>query len=516
MNRLIKLSIIIVWIVFVSGCDFNKRTLDTLSLRLKEDITTLDPAFIVDVDGGKISAYLYNGLVRLNTKLEVIPDLAKRWEILDGGKRYRFYLKEGVLFSNGEVLKSQDVKKSFERILDPAVISPRSWIFEKVQGADKFVSGEKNEVIGFKVIDDITFEIILDEPFTPFLSILTTTNALVVIAKTGKNPDGTGPFILQNWQRGNKLVLSRNENYFESIPHIKKVVFRIIPEDFTAITEFENGLIDILDIPRSEFDDFRKNPRWVNCIYSTSGLNTYYLGFNCQQKPYSNPKFRKAVCSAINRTSIIKNYLDSRVEKADSPVHPMLISKDITYSPQMSYDPDYAVEMLRETGVVSVPTLYFSSDREQEGVAELIQNDLKRIGLTVKLEQLEWTAFKEKVSSGDAGMFLLSWWADYPDIENFLYPVFHSKNWGSAGNRVRYKNEKFDNLIDLARTTVDLDKQSGLYEDALNCVIQDTPWVCLWHKKKFSVTQPWVKGYSLSPVYSVEKGTEIKLEQDIR
>jgi len=111
---------------------------------------------------------------------------------------------------------------------------------------------------------------------------------------------------------------------------------------------------------------------------------------------------------------------------------------------------------------------------------------------------------------------IVSLLADYPDIENFLYPVFHSKNWGSAGNRVRYKNEKFDNLIESARTTVDSDKQSKLYEDALNCVMQDTPWVCLWHKKKFTVTQPWVKGYSLSPVYSVEKGTKIKLEQDIR
>lgn len=503
-----------------SGCELEKRVYNTLFVRLKQDITTLDPAFIVDVDGGMLAAYLYNGLVRLDKELNIIPDLAEKWEISPDGAKYRFYLRKDIKFSNGEYLTAGDVKKSFERILDPEVSSPRSWIFEKVKGKESFLLRKSGEVEGFVAVDDHVFEIILDQPFSPFLSMLTTPNAMV-IKPEGKHgiqyiPVGTGPFVFANWQRGNKIELIRNDVYFEGKPKLEKLVVRIVPEDFTAITEFENGNIDILEIPRAEFEYFTQYEKWKNLVFSTDILNTYYLGFNCLEYPYSNPAFRRAVVAGINRDMIIKNFMNSRVTKAESPVPKVLIDEKISFNPQHDYNPSYAKAELEKSGIDfknQTLTLVFNSDKEMEGIAELIQHDLGNIGLKVRLEELEWTAFKEKISTGEAKMFILSWWADYPDIENFLYPTFASVNWGPAGNRVHYKNPQFDKLIERARTEVDKSVQDKLYSEALNIISNDCPWCCLWHKKKYTVVQPWVKNYFLAPVYNVDKGLEIKLER---
>lgn len=509
----------LVHLVILQGCEYKKRSYDTVYLRLKKDITTLDPAFIVDVDGGVLAEYLYNGLVKLDKNLQVVPDLAQRWDVSDGGKHYRFYLRKDVIFTNGKKVTASCVKKSFERILDPKIASPRSWIFEQVYGKDDFLSGQALSVPGFIVVDDYTFDIILTEPFAPFLAILTMTNALIVddyIDVDGeKIPAGTGTFKLKSWERGDAITLIKNEAYFDQKPAINAVLFRVIPEDFTAITEFENGKLDILEIPRAEFEYFTRDVRWKNSVYKTTMLNTYYLGFNCQRVPFSVKQVRKAISCALNTNAIINKYLSGRVTEAFSPAPRLLLNNSFPSGEKHTYNPEYAVKLLKEVsidpGKLNI-SLCYSSDKEMEGVAELIQHDLKQIGITVQLNQLEWVAFKEKIARGDMDMFLLSWWADYPDIENFLYPVFHSSNWGSAGNRVQYKNEYFDKLVENARITSDKASQEELYGKALNILLDDAPWVCLWHRDKFMVCQPWVKHYFLPPVYTVDKGTEITLD----
>lgn len=516
MNRMVLFFIISC--AFITGCDFRERDFDTLYLRLKKDITTLDPAYIVDVDGGRAAAFLYNGLVRLNYDLEVIPDIAKSWEILDGGLRYRFYLHDDVFFSNGARCTAYHIKKSFERILDPSVMSPRSWIFDKVKGAQQFANGGTEAVAGFVAVDDVTFDIVLEEPFSPFLSILTTTNALVAlpIDTSGRTQYcyGTGPFTIDSWERGNRILLAHNQAYFGEQPHISYIELRIIPEDFTAITEFENGKLDILEVPRAEFEYFTENPRFKDNVHSAAILNTYYIGFNCQKYPYSSQEFRRTIASSINREEIISKFLDNTVLLAKSPVPPALLDESVTILETQRYDPDWARGMYKSLNIDEPSlTLYIrSGDRVMEGVAELIQHDLAQTGISITIEGLEWTTFKEKVATGEAGMFILSWWADYPNIENFMYPLFHSSNWGSAGNRTRYANPRVDELIEKARVEVDEQQANRMYEEALTIIMQESPWVCLWHKKQFTVTRPWVYNYKQPSVYTIQKGTEILLK----
>lgn len=503
-------------IFMLCGCSYTERSKETLYLRLEQDINMLDPAFIVDVDGGMVASYLYNGLVRLNERLEIIPDIAQRWEISDDGLTYRFYLRDDVYFTNGKQLTADAVARCLNRIIDPSVASPRSWIFEKVAGYEQGKHNVTASGKGFKVIDEFLFEIHLTEPFAPFLTLLTMPNAAIVDLLHNDQQTvicGTGPYLIEEWVRGDHLLLKRNDRYYGGKAHIQYVKFSVIPEDFTAIAEFENGRIDIMEIPRAEFEYFMDHDIWR--VYSKPTLNTYYLGFNCQRAPFSDYEVRSAIGYAINRHAIIDKYMHGRVSYAESPVPPGLLNSSVYSVEQIPYDAERAKALLRDAGLDQrgfSATLYLSSDKEMEGVAELIQNDLKQVGITIDIRQLEWSAFKEAVAKGEADMFILSWWADYPDIENFLYPVFHSSNWAAAGNRARYKNLRFDALIEQARTTVDQSQRTVLYSQALAIVERENPWICLWHKNAYMVTQPWVKGYALAPIHTVTNCTELKLD----
>ncbi|MCB1195331.1 ABC transporter substrate-binding protein, partial [bacterium] len=311
----------------VNGCNFNNRPYDTLMLRLKEDISTTDPAYIVDVDGSNIAAYLYNGLVKLDKSMQIVPDIAERWEISNDGLSYRFFIRTDVKFTTGEYCTAEHIKRSFMRILDPLICSPRSWIFEQVDGASDYIRGLTGEVTGFMVISPHIFQIQLKEPFAPFLSLLTMPNAFVGIpANTAPAYIiGTGPFYIEKWIRGDKLLLRQNPSYFEGAPHIEHILIRVIPEDFTAITEFETGMLDIMDIPSAEFEYFTRNTLWKDSVHSVELLNTYYLGFNCQKEPCSDVQFRRTVASGISTDKIIQYYFQNRVEKAVSPVPSALL-----------------------------------------------------------------------------------------------------------------------------------------------------------------------------------------------
>ncbi len=229
--------------------------------------------------------------------------------------RYKFFLKKGVRFSNGRGVESHDFKYSFERILDPKTKSPNTWVFDKVEGAKEFQKGGAKEVNGFRVINDHTSEIKLRKPFSPFLSMLTMTPAYVIPKEEverwkndfSSHPSGTGPFVLKRWLPNRELVLEKNENYFDRKAKVKGIVYKIIPEDLTTITEFELGNIDVISLPASAYSKFKNDKKWNKYIMSLEGLNTYYLGMNSSRPPFNNPDLRKAVSYAIDRKKFSKH-----------------------------------------------------------------------------------------------------------------------------------------------------------------------------------------------------------------
>lgn len=505
-------------LLLLMACKANNRLEGYLYYRLSSDLTTLDPAHIVDVTGGLISAKLFNGLVRLDKDMKVIPDIAKGWTISPDGLTYRFKLKRGVKFSNGREVKARDFKYSFERILDRKTRSPNTWVLERIDGARDFMNSHDKDLKGIRVVDDYTLEIRLEAPFSPFLYLLTMSAAYVVpeeeVNRWGpdfsSHPIGTGPFILKEWLPNKEVVLIRNDEYFGSKAEIKGIVYRIIPEDLTAIIEFELGNIDVLSIPATEYRRFSTDHLWKDQIVSIKGINTYYLGMNCLRQPLNNPDLRRAISLAIDREKILKTYYEGRGRLASGPVPDNLRrwKSPVTYP----YNPERAKKIIEEAGFKgSKIELYVTADQEVVDIAEIIQSYLKRVGLNVMIRQLEWSAFKDAINKGEPDLFWLSWWADYPDPENFLFPLFHSSNMGPSGNRTRYYNKRVDRLIELAGQSRDNKRRWRYYEEAERIIVQDAPWVFFWHKTDYIVLQPWVKGFQAYPIYSMDKATEIKI-----
>ena len=519
-NLGIKISsiIILLFCTFLISCSSRNRLDGYVYCRLNANPTTLDPALIVDVTGGTIAAKMFNGLVRIDDDLGIKPDIAERWSVSEDGLKYTFHLRRGVLFSSGREVKADDFRYSFERILDPKGKSPNTWTLDKIAGAGDFLRGRCSSVKGIRVLNDYTLEIRLAKPFSPFLNLLTMTAAYVVpkeeVEKWGpdfsSHPSGTGSFTLKEWMPNREVVLDRRADYFDTKAKARGIIYRIIPEDLTAVTEYEIGNIDMLTIPASEFLRYKKDPKKSSLISSIKGLNTYYLGLNCSKFPFNNKELRRAMQYAIDSKKILNTIYEKRGRQACGPL-PDVIRK-WSMPCQYSYDPQKARDIILREGASGITVdFYITSDQEVIDVAEVIQSYLESAGMHARIKQLEWSAYKEAVNKGEADMFYLSWWADYPDPENFLFPLFHSSNHGAAGNRTRYTNHEVDALIQKGQSTIDDKKRNGFYRKAEQLIVEDSPWVFLWHRTDFVIRQPWVKNYRVYPIYSMDKGTEISL-----
>ena len=492
-----------------------------LYLHLTANPTTLDPALIVDVSGAEVAAKLFNGLVVYDRELNVRPDIAERWIISEDGRTYTFYLRPGVLFGNGCEVTAQDFKYSFERVLSPATRSPRTWVLDRIAGAQDYIDGAAHEVIGIQVVDRYILVLRLEESFGPFISLLTLTNAYVVPQEEVERwgPDfpfhvvGTGPYELADWQHGSQVRLTAKSNYFNGAPQLTGIVYRIIPEVLTTMVEFEMGNLDVIRIPGSEFRRYSIDAEWKKAIVAQPSLNTYYLGFNCQKPPFDDVRLRQAVAYALDRERIRATVFERRGVLADSPIPPLLRKSLPSLSNQYPYDPHKARALMREAGYPSGFSFHMTIAFQPEtlDIVEVIQDYLRKVNIESTLVQLEWSSFKSAVARGETDAFWLSWWADYPDAENFLYPLFHSSNHGAGGNRTLYSNEAVDHLINLGQQTADASVRLQSYSEAERIIIQDVPMLSFWHKTEYYLHQPWVCNFEPFPLATSDKGMEVRL-----
>lgn len=490
---------------------------------LSTDPTTLDPAFIVDIVGGQISAKLFNSLVRYSPDMTIVPDLAEKWESSADGLSYTFYLRQRIHFYNEEKteLTAYDVKYSFERVLSPKTLSPRNWVFQHLVGAEDFIQGKTDRVEGIQLINKYTIKLVLQKPFAPFLGLLTMPNAYIVpqkqIEKYGKDfsnhPVGTGPFMLDKWEHGHKITLKANRNYFESPPKISGIEYKIIPENLAKVADFESGNLDSMEIPETDYARYKKDPKWSKHIIEQSNMNIYYLGFNCQIKPLNNPIVRLAINYAVDVETINKKLYGSKNKIAHGPIPPGLPG----YSPTLkryAYNPQKTKDLLKSAGLGKGFKLeiWLRTKQESLEICELIQGYLRNVGINAVLIQRDWSALKESINKGEAQSFLMNWEADYPDAENFLSPLFYSANWGAGGNRARYKNLEVDKLLELAQQTMDTDKRVALYKKIEKKIVSDAPWLFLWHSTTNILYQSNIKGTKIYPTYNGDKGLDVFIE----
>jgi len=509
----------------LTGCRWRGegRTPGHLHLRLSSNPTTLDPALIVDVTGATIAAKLFNGLVRFNEALDIVPDAARTWTLSPDGRTYTFRLRRGMTFSNGREVTAEDFRYSFERVLKPATRSPITWVLDRIEGTREVMAGRTDHASGIRVIDGQTLAITLERPFGPFLSLLGMSAAYVVPREEverlgqdfGSRPVGSGPYVLKEWRHGQSLVLAARPHPPAEGPRLQGIIYRVIPEDLTAVVEFETGGLDVLPIPAAEYRRYTTDPRWSGRVFGRPGLNCYYLGLNCSRPPFNDVRVRRAVNMAIDRKRILDTLYEKRGVLAAGPVPPALRKSfpppDRTGYP---YDPEQARQIISEAGLGNAKIrIFVSAEPEVLDIVEVIQYYLNKAGVLADIVQLDWSAFKEAVNRGDADAFWLSWWSDYPDPENFLYPLFHSANIGPAGNRTRYGNAAVDRIIERAQRTADPEERYRLYRDAEGLIVRDAPWVFMWHRTDFFVVQPWVMDFRIYPIYSVDKGMDIAVSK---
>lgn len=500
------------------GCRASvEREPDWVYVRLKKNPATLDPARIVDLDSARIAAKLFSGLVSFDEELRPCGDLARGWTLSRDGRVYRFVLREDAFFCNGRAVTSDDVIYSFERVLAPRTRSPRTWVLSRIRGADDFMQGRAARVAGLRAPGPRVLEIELDEPFAPFLSMLGLTTAYVVPREEveqlgeefGRRPGGSGPFMLAGWKHNQHVRLRRNPYWRGPGPQSSGICYRIIPEDFTAMVAFEKGSLDVLpDIMSSEYARYSRDPAWSGCVQQAPGLNTYYLGLNCMRAPFSDARVRQALNCAVDRRSMLAAILDGRGKPAAGPVPPLL--RRGPAPPGYGYDPGRARKLLAEAGYPDgfAMRIYQTADSENLDMCQAVQAYLQAVGIRVSIVQLEWSTFLAAVADGEADAFWLSWWADYPDAENFLYPLFHSDNFGAGGNRSRYSDERFDLMIEQAVAAQDAERRDALYAQCEQRVAEEAPWVFFWHKDICSIHRPELQGYRTVPLTVMEKGLD--------
>lgn len=495
-----KFRLIIIIPLFLFSCNRQQSSQPTNVFRYNESrgIVSLDPAFARDQTMIWPAVQLFNGLVQMDDRLNVEPSIARSWQISPDGLVYTFYLRDDVFFHDhplfpegkGRMVNAYDFEYSFSRILDPELASPGFWIFNKLDR-----ESEKHAP-GFKALNDSTFRIWLSESFPPFLGILTMPYCSVLPSELKDNPRidistepiGTGPFRFKLWRREEKLILVKNEHYFETdstgerLPYLDGVSISFIKDKQSEFMEFLLGNIDFLSGLHAVYKDElttrngKLNPKYENRFHMDTQpyLNTEYLGFlhddenpELRDHPISNVNIRKAINFGFNRSKMLK-YL--RNNMGNPAVHGFLPGGLPYHDPDKvrgyDYFPDSVWFYLDKAGYPrgeGLPGIKLTTTSDYLDLCEFIQYELSRFGIIINLEVATGGAYRNKLANGHLNFFRGSWIADYPDPENYL-SLFYSENRSPAGpNYTRFEDHFYDSLYLRSMRITDPVKRKEIY-----------------------------------------------------
>jgi len=490
----------------------HRRTL--IDARDRYDPKSLDPALSTDVPTGRAVSYIFDGLTRFSPDAKVGPALASRWDVSPDGRTYLFHLRSGVRFHDGSLLHASDVVHSFTRVLDPANKSGRPWPLYPIAGARDFAAGQAPTVRGVTAVDDSTVRITLDTALAIFPKLLAMPVASVVPAKIsadfGEHPIGTGAWTLANWQHDDYVLLARNPEYFDGAPKLDSLMIRIIPEPSTAVAEFESGNVDLLYVPEADAPRWEQTDEKKALLTSAPALRLWYVALNTTRGPLKDVRVRQALNHAVDVRTILDRLLGGRGHLAAGVIPPTLEGADAGRAPY-AYDTAAARKLLAAAGYAKGfdVDLWMPQDPAFVRVAESIQSYLAVVGVRVKLIQRESAAAREAARNGKADMFVKDWYADYPDAENFLYPLLHGANRGVGGNVSFYENGEFDRIVSLARTEQDSSKRTALYRQADSLAFADAPMLYLFFYNELYAVQPWVKGFVAPTIFNGQRFTDV-------
>ena len=507
---------------FLSGCNSdNSESKDHLVFRYNEhsNIPTLDPAFARNPQTIWPANQLFNGLVQLDDSLNIQPDIAKSWKFVDSTCTFYFTLRNDVFFHKNSVfgeigtrkVTAKDFEYSFNRLTDPDVASPGSWVM--------------NNVEMFQAENDSVFKILLQRPFPPFLGMLGMRYLSVVPEEAvefygnefRRNPVGTGPFQFKMWEENVKLVLRKNPLYFEKdeqgfqLPYLEAIAITFLSDKQSEFLQFAQGKIDFVSgLDNSYKDEIITTTGRLQSEYSdrvklitAPYLNTEYLGFfmDADTPEIKSRLLRQAVNYGFDREKMV-TYLRNGM---GFPAVHGIIPKGLPGFDAINgyqYNPDKAKALVEqykaETGDMK-PEIVIGTNSQYLDICEYIQRELEKLGIAVTVDVMPPSTLRQMKSSGELDVFRASWIADYPDAENYL-SLFYSGNFTPNGpNYTHYKNKTFDSLYVRALNISDISERKQLYSKMDSIVISDAPIVPLYYDMAIRFVNKKVSGLGINP-----------------
>ncbi len=513
-------AVILLTSLILAGCQTSPET--TLNLYGIDPIT-LDPAVSGEAISHEYIQQIYNGLVRLGENLEPAPDIAERWEVSPDGRTYTFYLRKDVMFQDGREVNAHDFKYSLERASRPATGSLTAATYlGDIVGVREVLAGRTEEISGIKVVDDYTLQITIDTPKSYFLSKMTYPVAFVVDrneAELGgewwREPNGTGPFLLQKWEEENLLVLERNDHYYGEKARVGEVVFKLwggVPMNLYEVGEIEATDVNInyVDKVTDPAGNFYQELKIV------PELSFSYIGFNHTMPPFDDANLRRAFSMALDKDKLVSLVFKDMMERADGILPPGIPGFNENLK-GLEFDVEGAKALIASSSYGSVDNLPPITVTTM-GWGGLISNSLEAIvhewrqnlGVEVTVRQLEPEQFLYHLKEEKDELYYMGWVADYPHPQNFLEILFRT---GGDNNAGEYSNPEVDEVLDRAGVELDYEASLALYQQAEQMMVEDAACIPLWFPKNYYLVKPYVSGYELTPMgYTNLNEVSVELE----
>jgi len=469
---------------------------------------TLDPAISSEMTSHIYVTQLFSGLVYLNDQLKPAPDIAESWQKSADGKTYTFYVRKGAKFQDGREITAHDFKYSWERTCNPQTNSnTASMYLNDIVGAIDVINGLAKEIKGVQVIDKYTLQVTIDAPKAYFLAKMSYPTAMVVDknnVETGKNwwqsPNGSGPYKLKSWKRGESIELTANNLYYREVPKLKTIIFKLLAGN--PIELYEMGEVDVSPVFERYIDKARdKNGPFARELSVSPELSLYYMGFNVQKPPFDDINVRMAFCSAIDKDRIVHLTLKDTAIKADTILIAGMpgFNKDLN-SPQFNIDKAKAYLTKSKYGSVDklppiVVTTSGGGGNIGENLGAIIYEWKNNLGAKVKVRQLDPEIFMYNLEEEVDNLYLQGWIADYPDPQNFLDNLFRT---GSTYNNGKYSNLKVDALLDQAAVEQNESARLTLYSQAEQMLLNDAPCLPMWSNVDYTLIKSYVKNYKVN------------------
>lgn len=468
---------------------------DRLIVATAYDAKSLDPVAVNDVASTNVMRQIYQPLVEIDNQGNILKGagLASNIEKIDS-VTYKFTIKKGIKFHNGEELKASDVKFSLERAAKAKIIAH---IFGIIDPA------------GLKVEDDYTVMVKLTSPYSGFIPTLSHSGGYIVSEKAVTEAGdkygtsvvvGTGPFTFVEWKKADKVILERFDGYVGAKPAMKTLEIRVLPEPNARAIALESGDVHIAyEIATNDISLIENNPDLK--IYRIFSNSVQHLGMNVQKKPFDDVRVRQAIAYVVDMPAIVKAVYRGVGQAATGPCGPNVKYSIANETPPHEINIEKAKALLVEAGLADGFDLTLSTNEKKERVdmAQIIKEQLAQVGIDVKIEVLEWSAYLDMLKNGRHMMYEIGWSPSVPDPDMCLWAPLSGFSDYESANFCGYQNDRVDELLEKGRQVEDGPEREAMYREAQEIIIKEAPWVFQYNAEDIVGASKKVKNLELTP-----------------